>query len=71
MSQENRKEPHLKPASQATDAAPGSREKIDELKIRFECGTELWHPDDKTVLNVVTGPPNIQKLIDFVKSFGG
>lgn len=30
-----------------TDASPGSPEKVEVLRIRFENGQKLWHPDDR------------------------
>ena len=31
-----------------TDAAPGSAEKIEALRLRHENGLQLWHKDDRT-----------------------
>jgi hypothetical protein len=31
-----------------TDAPPGSQEKVEVLRKRFENGPKLWHPDDRT-----------------------
>jgi len=36
----------VKPATQPTDALPGSLEKILVLRRRAELRQELWHPDD-------------------------
>ena len=37
-----------KPASQPTDAQPGSHEKIELLRQRVANGEHLWHPLDRT-----------------------
>ena len=38
-------EPHA-PAKRATNAAPGSVDKVRELRKRLETGREMWHQDD-------------------------
>jgi len=30
-----------------TGAMPGTRDKLDALASRIECGLPLWHPDDR------------------------
>lgn len=40
---------------QATNAEPGSREKLDILAQRIRLGLPLWHPEDRHVEDV--GPP--------------
>jgi hypothetical protein len=39
----------------ATDAAAGSRRKIDILAERVRNGTPLWHPDDRHDYSGLTG----------------
>lgn len=67
-------EPHLKPASEPTKAVPGSLEKIEELLIRYECGEELWHPDDLVVVCIsnrkpVTSIPSDEELMTWWRFF--
>ncbi len=44
-------EPNLKPPSKATDADPGSQEKIRILRERVERNEWLWHDDDRSELS--------------------
>ena len=37
-----------KPASQSTDAPPGTAGKVEMLSQRISSGEDLWHPDDAT-----------------------
>ncbi len=39
---------HARAAAYATDARPGSAEKIMTLMLRAELGQDLWHPSDAT-----------------------
>jgi len=39
----------------ATDAAAGSRRKIDVLADRIRKGLPLWHPDDRRDYSGLTG----------------
>ena len=31
----------------ASDAMPGTRNKLDEMAERVRCGLPLWHPEDR------------------------
>lgn len=39
---------HLPPPAEATDAIPGTPEKVEVLRRRVERGEGLWHPGDAT-----------------------
>lgn len=39
----------------ATDAPPGSPEKLEILRRRIESGQPLWHPDDRTSFEGLIG----------------
>lgn len=36
------------PAAAPTDAEPGSKEKVEVMRMRFENSQALWHPADAT-----------------------
>jgi len=41
-------EPHTTPEFVSTNAAAGSRQKLDILAERIQRGMPLWHPEDST-----------------------
>lgn len=41
---------HLPPPAEATDAAPGTPEKVEVLRRRVERGEGLWHEGDAGVI---------------------
>ncbi len=47
-------EPIESPSFQATDAPPGSLEKIELLRLRVELGQPLWHEHDRTDFSGLT-----------------
>lgn len=42
-----------RPAVNSTSARPGTAQKIDVLRLRFEANQELWHPSDATDLDKI------------------
>ena len=48
-------EPHESEDFRGTEAAAGSRAKIDMLAERAQRGLPLWHPDDRRDYSGLTG----------------
>jgi len=50
------------PVNSATNALPGTRDKLDELAARVLRGEEMWHQDDRLDWSDAT-PSEIAKLL--------
>lgn len=51
------------PTISSTSARPGTSQKIDVLRLRFEANQELWHPSDATDLDKIVKQTSRSRLL--------